>query len=154
MNETIPVNRSELITFVIIGFLFGLAIGFFLGSLWAVSPAVTEEVFELDFTKGLGSIYGSGSMSPLIDKDVYPNMTYAYREVNLSEDLVIGKLYTYSKENQTRDVLHALYDIQWINGEEILFFKGYANQRFDKPVRRPQIVQEVTAIFYEDISDK
>ena len=98
----------------------------------------------------LSTISGTGSMLPLMDVSVYPNLLLYYNDFN--GEPIIGRIYGYEKftpdGNETL-IIHVL-DHTWVDkkGQKLYYFKGINNQVIDLPVSKEQIKYELARIDY------
>lgn len=95
------------------------------------------------------TIKGSGSMEPFLNKTVYPNIEIEVKDINLTQELIPGRIYIYDKGNNTTPVIHTLEIIgkDWKN-ETKYIFKGLNNKGFDFPITRDMITKELIAVYF------
>jgi hypothetical protein len=94
------------------------------------------------------NIAGSGSMKPLLMKDLYQDITTINRVLDEDEDLMPGKIYVYKREdyNGSVYVIHRLLGVYYIGNDTLYIFKGDNNLYVDEPVYREQIMEEAIRI--------
>lgn len=94
------------------------------------------------------NIVGTGSMRPLIMKNIYQNISTVDRILNSSEELYKARIYIYTREdpNGTVYIVHRLIGKYYIGNDTLYVFKGDNNLYVDEPVYRWQIIEEVIKI--------
>ncbi len=94
-------------------------------------------------------IAGSGSMRPMMDLSVYPNLKTKTRAIDIDADLYLTRVYIYSRDNET-DVVHRLIGFWNITEPgEYYIFMGDDNDMVDNPIIREQIYEELVGIRYD-----
>lgn len=105
--------------------------------------------FEENTVRG---VVGSGSMIPLINKNIYPNIKTENYILDMDDDVKVGRVYIYTREEDdgnTTYIVHRLIGIYNISDEIVYVFRGDNNLYADKPVYRWQIVEEVRGVLFE-----
>jgi len=92
-------------------------------------------------------VAGSGSMQPLINKNVYPALKTQNYILNKSDKLVVGRMYVYV--TNTTHVIHRLVGrLNTTCGEYFIFMGDNNNIIDERLITRNMIKEEVIAIKY------
>lgn len=110
---------------------------------------INQRVFDNYVIRGLA---GSGSMKPIINKDVSPDIEVVNRNLSDSEPLYLGRVYTYKGKNDTL-IIHRLVGIYNISETIYYVFLGDNNIIADDPVMREDIIEELVSINYDGVNN-
>jgi hypothetical protein len=93
------------------------------------------------------NVAGTGSMKPIINKDVSPNIKIVGKNISIGSPLYLGRVYIYKTINGSY-IMHRLIGKYNISNEMYYIFLGDNNIIADDPIRREDIIEELVAINY------
>ena len=95
-------------------------------------------------------VKNSKSMSPLIDKDIFPDLMTKTVPLEQTDTIYLGKIYIYEREgqNKTSWIIHRLVGVYETSDGDLYIFKGDNNEVVDDPVYRNQILEEVVGVSF------
>lgn len=102
-----------------------------------------ERIEDLEEMIAYGTVKGTGSMKPIINKNVSPDLQTLTLQIP-ERNLTLGMIYIYERGNKT--IIHRLVGIYKIENKTVYVFMGDNNHYVDDPVNRSQVIQEVIGI--------
>ena len=115
---------------------------------WTIDKNQTQEIKEKTIK---GTVAGTGSMRPFVDKNIYPNITVSRRELSPYEHLKVNAAYVYNRTegNESDLIFHRLIAVCPVSNETKYVFLGDNNPYADALVTRDQIIQEVIGVEFK-----